>query len=148
MTMDDGPPAHPFPGRRWAAGLLFLLGGNALVAGYGFVGDPDGTAVGIPEDWLEGTPFTSYLVPGLLLSGLGVLAVAAAVLQLRRHRLAWFWAGLSAGGFVVWIVVQSAMMGSFRHPLQTLLQAAVISIAGVVGLLALWQWRRLARTVA
>lgn len=133
------------PGRRWIAALLILVGGNALVAAVLFVARPDGSALGIPQDWLEGSPFDSYLVPGFLLGGLGLLSWGAAVAQLRRHPLAWAWSGAAAVGFGVWILVQAYSMGSFRHPAQTVLQAFVLGIAIALGVLSLRQmqiWRR------
>jgi 4-amino-4-deoxy-L-arabinose transferase-like glycosyltransferase len=66
----------------------------------------------------------------------------AATLQLRRHPLAWAWSGVCGVGFVVWIAVQSMVMGSFRHPAQTILQAAVLGIAVLVAVLSLRQYRR------
>jgi hypothetical protein len=128
-------------GRRWMIGLLAFVGINALVAAYGFVGDPDGSSIGIPQEWLEDSPFRDYLVPGLVLGAMGLLSLTAAFLQLRRHEYAWLLAGVAGVGFVIWIVVQSIMMGSFRHPVQTTLQAVVITIGFVVSALAALQYR-------
>jgi hypothetical protein len=127
--------------RGWVAGLLLLVGINAMVAGYGFIGDPDGSSVGIPQEWLEDSPFETYLVPGIVLEAMGVLAVASAVMQLRRTEFAWAWAGVSGVGFVGWIVVQALMMGSFRHPIQTTLQAVVLGLGLAVTVLAFLQFR-------
>lgn len=129
------------PGRGWIAGLLILVGINAVVAGYGFIGTPDGSALGIPLDWLEGSPFEDYLAPGIILFAMGLLALTAAVLQLRRNQFAWAWSGVCGIGFVIWIIVQSILMGSFRHPAQTILQAAVSGIGLVVAVLSFQQYR-------
>lgn len=130
-------------GVRWALlVLLALIAVNAVAAGSSFVAEPDGSGLGIPQEWLEDSPFDTYLVPGLLLCGLGVLHATAAVLQWRRTPRAWFWAGLSGSGLLVWILVQAAMMGSTRHPIQTSLQAACLAIGIATGLLALAQRSR------
>ena len=129
------------PGRGWIAGLLLIVGVNAVVAGYGFIGTPDGSAVGIPQDWLEDSPFQDYLIPGVVLFAMGVLALVAATLQLRRHEFAWAWSGVCGIGFVLWIIVQSVFMGSFRHPIQTTLQAVVSGIGVVVMVLSFQQYR-------
>lgn len=128
-------------GRAWVAGLLILVGLNAVVAGYGFIADPDGSSIGIPQEWLEDSPFDTYLVPGILLESMGLLSLAAAVMQLRRQEHAWAWAGVCGVGFVIWIVVQALMMGSFRHPIQTALQAAVLALGIVVAAVAFLQYR-------
>jgi len=82
-----------------------LAGGLALVAGS--VHPVWGTVLSPPESYLEGSPFSSYLVPGLLLIVLvaGVHAVAFAA-TLRRAR--WHLIAAAAGGFacVIWIFVQ------------------------------------------
>lgn len=127
--------------RGWVAGLLILVGINAVVAGYGFIADPDGSSVGIPLEWLEDSPFDSYLIPGIVLEAMGILALVSATMQLRRNEFAWAWAGVTGMGFVIWIVVQSIMMGSFRHPIQTTLQAVVSGIGIVVSSLAFLQYR-------
>lgn len=129
------------PYRLTLAGLLSLIGLNAIYAGYGFIGTPDGSAVGIPREWLEGTPFHDYLIPGIVLLGLGVLHVVAAVLQFRRlERAPWF--ALVAGcGLSIWIIVQAGMMGSTRHPVQTTLQIVCMVIGILSTLLAMSQLR-------
>lgn len=128
---------------RWALTILLaLIGLNALVASIGFIADPTGEGIGIPQDWLDDSPFDDYLVPGILLGGLGVLHGVAAVREWTGSRHAWLWAGLAASGLLVWIVVQAIMMGSFRHPIQTTLQATCLAIGVATGLLALAQLRR------
>lgn len=53
-------------------GILGLAGGVMLVA------DPSGRLLQMPSAWLHGTPFSSFLVPGLLLaSALGLLPLFA-----------------------------------------------------------------------
>jgi len=139
--LDWGIMDERMPGRRWTIGLLAFVGINALVAAYGFIGDPDGSSVGIPQEWLEDSPFEDYLIPGIVLAAMGVLSLAAAFLQLRRHQYAWLVAGAAGVGFVIWIIVQSIMMGSFRHPVQTTLQVVVILIGFCVSILAGLQYR-------
>lgn len=137
--------------RRWtASAILALVSLNALAAGYAFLSSPDGSALGIPQEWLAGSPFDDYLIPGAILATLGALYGFAAFREARGARDAWFWAGLSGGAMIVWIAVQVWMMGYDRHPIQTTLQAAILAAGVVVGLLALTQLRdvRRARRVA
>ena len=130
-------------GLRWALILLLaLICVNALVASYAFIADPTGNGIGIPQEWLEDSPFDDYLVPGILLGGLGLLHGFAAFRQWVGARDGWIWAGASGSGLLIWIVVQAIMMGSFRHPLQTALQAFCLAVAAATGSLALVQMRR------
>jgi hypothetical protein len=127
------------PHRKVLICLLALIGLNAVAAGYGFMGTPDGTAVGIPQDWLVGTPFKNYMIPGAILFGLGVVHLCAGYYQFRSDQFAPLAAAISGAGLLIWIVVQSAMMGSFRHPAQTIMQATCLVIAIVTVTLAIRQ---------
>lgn len=121
--------------------VLLLEGSLALVGGIQMLLDPFGEPLGMPVSMLEGSPFGSYLVPGLLLTFvLGAYPLVAALLlwwrpDWRRAALLeratghhWTWTvGVTAGlGMVVWIAVQVAMLGA-NHPLQ-----AVIAVMGFV----------------
>jgi Protein of unknown function (DUF998) len=63
----------------------------------------------IPTQVLHGA-FSDFLVPGLILFGLGVLNVAAFVAVLRRARLDWLAAGLALGGMAIWFLVEIAIV--------------------------------------
>ncbi|MBN1461071.1 MAG: hypothetical protein JXA57_16210 [Armatimonadetes bacterium] len=76
-------------------GLLGIGGGIATATG----ADP------FPQEWIAGTPFNSYLIPGIILTlAVGGAAAAAAVGMLRRAGwgpLASVFAGTSMIGFLV-----------------------------------------------
>src|SRR5947209_4093200 len=70
---------------RLAMVLEILLGIGALFGGGQFILAPDGHLIGVPLKSLAGTPFHSYLVPGLLLfTFVGVAPMVAAVITARR----------------------------------------------------------------
>jgi hypothetical protein len=92
-------------------------------------------ARGVPREWLEGTPFEDYTIPGiLLLIGAGVMVVAATMVLLRARS-----ASVVSGGagalLVIWIIVQVAMIGyvSWMQPVSF---AAGLAIIGLARLLA------------
>lgn len=67
--------------------------------------------VQLPVEYLDGSPFTTYLVPGLLLAVVvGGLHTAAFVLLLRRHGLASMAAATAGYSILVWIFVQMALI--------------------------------------
>jgi hypothetical protein len=132
-----GKPSIPL--RRTLALILAIIGLNAVSAGYGFIGTPDGSAVGIPQEWLADTPFNDYRIPGAILFGLGVLHLCAAYLEIRRDRIAPWTAQVAGFGLIIWIIVQAAMMGSFRHPAQTTLQATCLLFGSVTVWIAMRQ---------
>ncbi|WP_401000401.1 hypothetical protein [Agromyces sp. GXQ0307] len=98
-------------------GITSVLGGAALVLG-GVI-DFSGTALAIPLDYLEGSPFTSFLVPGLALAILvgGTHLVAFAMLA-RRMRWAMIAAATAGFAMLVWVFVQ--MMFIPFSPLQAI----------------------------
>src|SRR3954469_24657812 len=88
-----------------------------------------GGAPGVPDEWLDETPFGSYLVPGLYLGVVvGGSCLAAASITVRdphRARVAAF--GCSAV-IVTWIAAQVALIG-YRSPLQPLVAATGLAVA-------------------
>ena len=53
---------------RWLAGvLLFILASAALYGGVMFLIDPTGEKIDISQALLDNSPFSNYLVPGLIL---------------------------------------------------------------------------------
>lgn len=111
--------------------LTAIGGGVALAAGL--------EANRFPLDWLQGTPFHSYLIPGLILAGVvGGSAAVAAVVTLRAPR---------AGGLVS-VLAGVILLGQITGELVLLNQpawSAVEVFYFVLGLvmvaLGLFVWR-------
>ncbi len=94
-----------------------------------------GRIIPLPLSALNGSPFETYLVPGLILfCALGVGPLAAALLAWRRHPLAPF-AALGVGiALLIWMAVEIAIVGySNNPPLQAFyaLLGAVITGVGL-----------------
>ncbi|MGN6503375.1 MAG: hypothetical protein ACTHKX_10815 [Pseudolysinimonas sp.] len=100
------------------------------------------TILAPPPEYLEGSPFGSYLVPGLALAVLlGGLHLVAAVLLLRRSRIRFIAATVAAYAMLIWIFVQMIVIPfSF---LQAVYIAAGLAELGLV-LLSLGLFSRLA----
>ena len=95
------------------------------------IGDPSGRAVGLPLDWLDGTPFDDYFIPGLILfTVLGLFPLAVAWALWRRHRWARGGSLLVGLALVVWILVEILMVGYQPEP-------PLQAIYGFLGLLIL-----------
>jgi len=112
--------------RRWTlAAIESLVAVNAL----GGMAYALGGAPGVPEEWLDDTPFGSYLVPGLYLGvvvgGSSLAAAYATIRDPRRARVAAFG---SSAVMVSWIVAQVAVIG-YRSPLQPLVAATGVAVA-------------------
>lgn len=116
-TRDDrGSDAHRRRTSRPLSVWLYLLGAvglgaTALFGGGMLVLDPSGASMEMPVEWLAGTPFPDYLVPGLVLFtvlGFGSFLVCYGVVRRR----AWAWpAAVGLGvALVGWIAVQMALL--------------------------------------
>lgn len=86
-----------------------ILGGTVLVVG-AFLPDRFST-ITPPTAYLDGSPFTSYLVPGLVLAlVVGGLNAFGFVMLLRRRPLALFAAAASGYAVLIWIFVQMTII--------------------------------------
>jgi hypothetical protein len=119
------------PARTWSrrvlVGLEVLIAASAVYGGVGLIRD----GLGMPDEWLVGTPFDTWVLPGVfLLLVIAVPMVCAAAAELSRSRWA-FWISLvAAASLVGWIVVQIVVIQRFFF-LQPALAAAGLAIAAL-----------------
>jgi hypothetical protein len=92
-----------------ALGVSAILGGGMLIV------DPSGESLSIPLSYLDGSPFSNYLVPGTVLFSLfGVGSFVVIYGLVHRLRFSWI-AALGPGtSQVVWIVVQIGIIGEIN----------------------------------
>jgi hypothetical protein len=88
--------------------LLLFVALNAFGGGYYAMAG----AVGVPVEWLKGSPFHSYYFPGLILFIIvGGSALFAGILVLKRRpiaRKAAFFCGILV---VLWLAIQLSVIG-------------------------------------
>jgi hypothetical protein len=116
---------------RYTLGMLLLLVAvNAFGGGcYGMTG-----AKNVPRKWLEGSPFQSYFVPGLILFVVvGGSAFFAAIVVFKRKHIARKAAFICGMIILCWLAVQVAIIGyvSWMQP--------VTAIAAFIILFLTWQ---------
>ena len=86
-----------------------------------------GPGNGVPQSWLDGTPFGSYVIPGLILGVVVGGSQLLAAMLLRRRPMTGEGAAQSAAVILMgWIVVETAMIG-----LVSVLQPIVLAYAVV-----------------
>ena len=111
--------------------LVLVL--TALGAGQALARRPSGEDLAFETDWLEGSPFRDYRIPGLFM----VLVIAPANLlalagQVGRKGAAPY-LSVGCGALLVgWLVIQTAIIG-YRHWSQ-LIWAVIFPLTGVLGL--------------
>lgn len=103
-------------------GLGGIFGGSLLIAA------PDGHLMDMPVTLMHGT-FPDFLIPGIILTGMGILASIACVVVFFKSRLDWVLAYTALIGFTIWFAVEIAILREL-HWLQI--------VWGIPVLLGLW----------
>lgn len=88
--------------------LLVVLAYEAvgcLIGGIFLVVAPDGRWMDMPVEIMHGV-FTNFLIPGMILFGLGVLNTATFVTVLRRLPSDWLMSCLALSGLLIWFVIE------------------------------------------
>jgi hypothetical protein len=127
------------PGYVWLgiASQVFV-GIMAVPVGLMMVVEPNGSPLGIPNEWVADSAFGSFLVPGLfLLLVNGVAQLVAAALAVMRHPFAPWLMGALGVTLLAWIAIQVLII-----PV-SFLQPAIFVIGLVQGFVALFWLRQL-----
>jgi hypothetical protein len=91
---------------------------GALPAGYLFIIHPDGSGLGMTTGQLAGSPFKSYLIPGLYLFIVnGLFNLISSILAFTMFRYSAYTGILLGSGLIIWILVQIYSVG-LNHFLQ------------------------------
>jgi len=121
------------PNRLVVRTLRVLLGFGALSAFAGSVLAVGWNGAGVPLAYLATSPFTSYVVPGLVLGLLvGGTQLAAAVALQARRGAALLLSAVAGFGMLIWIFVELALI---RH--YSWLQAAYFGLGALELILVL-----------
>ena len=128
--------SRPLPAiARLAVVLEIFLGIGALFGGGVFLLAPDGHLLGMTTRTLAGSPFRSYLVPGIILFVfVGVAPLLAAAITVRRLAMAPLAAvavGLTLIGWISVEMVVLAGLGSLAWTLYLVLGTCIAAV-GVV----------------
>ncbi len=95
--------------------LQVFIGLGAVGGGIMLISDPSGGGLGIPVELLEGSPFSDYLIPGLVLLAFnGFGSVFGSILTFRRHRFCSLTAAALGVFLMAWIVVQVMIFNSIH----------------------------------
>ncbi|TFC92418.1 MULTISPECIES: hypothetical protein [Cryobacterium] len=121
--------------RGFLVGLL-LFGAASSFAGMILLSVANGG--GIPLAYLDSTPFSSYVVPGIVLGVIGGgTQLLAAIGLLRRRRWALIATVVAGFGMMVWIFVEIALIREYSD-LQTVYFAlGALELIAVFALLGL-----------
>jgi hypothetical protein len=111
MTTALGPSVTSTVARRTLLGLLYFGVVSCLIGavmGVALNGGP------IPIAFLSGTPFDSYLVPGLILGlVVGGTQLVAAIMFQRRRAASLVWCVVAGFGMMIWIFLEIAIIKQY-----------------------------------
>src|ERR1043166_5656680 len=122
--------------------LHAFLGFSAICGGLLLINEPDGASLGMNTSLLANSPFSDFLLPGIMLAVfLGLLPSAAFLLLIKKleprylsvlniyasMRVPWAFSIYTGLVCLIWIIVQQTMIGYFW----------IQSIIGGIGLLIL-----------
>ena len=115
-----------------------LLGFGVLSAIAGAVLAIVAHGAGVPIAYLANSPFSSYLVPGLILGLIvGGTQLAAAVALWTKRRTGLLLSAVAGFGMIIWIFVELAIIGKYSW-LQTIyFSLGVTELIGVFALLGI-----------
>jgi hypothetical protein len=120
--------------RIFAIILLWINGIGALWGGAGLIYDPSGEFMQMPLDLIKHAPFTSYLIPGIILFIFnGLLSIFTAIATARKihfHPVLIFLQGIV---LAIWLTTQIIMIRMFYPPLHLpfLLIAGILIMIGI-----------------
>jgi hypothetical protein len=96
---------------------LLFQGLSGVAGGIGLIADPSGGNIKIPIEWLQGSPFNDYLIPGIILFFvLGIFPLIVLYGLWMGRSWSWFTALLVGLALIVWIVVEIIIIGYQPQP--------------------------------
>jgi hypothetical protein len=112
--------------------FVLLQGISGLLGGISLIIDPSGGQIGLPVNWLEGSPFENFLIPGIiLLTVLGVFPLVTTMGLISGTRKALISSRLIGYALLIWIGVEIIIIGYRPDPPLQL----IFGIEGVIILL-------------
>jgi len=90
--------------------LHVFVGIGALAGGLAAITNPD-NPMGVTVDALENSPFSNFLIPGIILFAvIGIGNIVSAIILGLNHKLKGYVSSIFSWGLVIWIVVQCIML--------------------------------------
>ncbi len=129
---------QPFSNRTVVGALAVLAVFQALSAFFGAFLAVARDGAGVPVEHLAGSPFTSYLVPGLILGGVvGGTHLAAAVALLAKRRVALLLSAVAGFGMLIWIFAELVIIRQYSWLQSAYFAIGVLELSLVLALLGI-----------
>ena len=103
--------------RIFAIILLLFLALNAIGGGLLLIADPSGNSIRIPVELLQGTPFSDYLIPGIILVlANGILSLIVAILTIKKIKNYELFIILQGCVLIGWLTIEIILNKEFFSP--------------------------------
>ena len=110
---------------------VLFQGLSGILGGIGLIIDPSGSMLNIPIEWLQDSPFNSYLLPGIILfTVLGVFPIIVFLWLLKKNSKGWVGSIMLGIALLIWILTEILIIGYQSDPPLQL-------IYGILGILIL-----------
>lgn len=121
--------------------LIVLSVFSGLSAVGGGVGMMVADGLSMPKSFLADSPFSTYLVPGLILCvAVGGPQVLAAVLLIAKRESALLWSAVAGFGMLIWILVEIGVIHEFGWAQTVYVVAGLLQLVLVFALLGIVSW--------
>jgi len=118
--------------------LLIFLGFGGVYGAWMLISDPSGGKFDWSPDLLQGTPFKSYLIPGILLMiSNGLLPLFVAVITILDKKVAGLLISLQGAVTTGWLSIQIILNPDFFVPATHYPSYAVAGLLLILGFLLL-----------
>jgi hypothetical protein len=121
--------------------LVVVSAFNALSALGGGIGMVTADGLSMPKSMLADTPFSTFTVPGLILTlVVGGTQAAAVWLLVTRRESALLWSAVAGFGMVIWIVTEIGFLHALMYAQMIYLVTGLVQLVLVFALLGIVSW--------
>jgi hypothetical protein len=121
--------------------LVAVSAFNALSALGGGIGMVTADGLSMPKAMLADTPFSTFTIPGLILTlVVGGTQAAAVWLLLARRRSALLWAAVAGFGMLIWIMTEIGFIHALMYAQAIYLVTGLVQLILVFSLLGIVAW--------
>jgi hypothetical protein len=122
-------------------GLIAVSSFHALSAVGGGIGMVVADGLSMPKSLLANSPFSTFLIPGLiLLVVVGGTQSAASILLFRRNPSALLWSAVAGFGMLIWIIAEIAMIHALTWAQLIYVVSGFLQLILVFSLLGIVSW--------
>jgi hypothetical protein len=121
--------------------LIVLSVFSGLSAVGGGVGMVVADGLSMPRSLLADSPFSTYLVPGLILCvAVGGPQVLASALLIAKRESALLWSAVAGFGMLIWILIEIGVIHAFGWAQSIYVVAGLLQLMLVFALLGIVSW--------